>query len=171
MVEHWAGSPLTAPPNEMFQRRTDQFVHQTLGKRPLDVGADRIARTAHAALRLLQQVRIELGRPLPLAWDATTEGAIEVYPAATLISRGWSTKDYKKTGELGLSARTSIVEKLQTELLIELPQPCRESDDELDAVICTLAGRDFLRGRCHEPHDLPLAQKEGWIWVRKAEQP
>lgn len=33
----------------MFNRLTDRLIHQRIGKKPLEVGADRIARTAHAA--------------------------------------------------------------------------------------------------------------------------
>jgi len=40
-------------------------------------------------------------------------------------------------------------------------------DDAIDSVVYALAGADFLRGEVYEPRDLPLAKKEGWIWVRK----
>ena len=59
LAEHRAGDLITDDPALMFQRDTDRFIHQTLAKRPLDVGADRIARTAHAALRLLAMVEFE----------------------------------------------------------------------------------------------------------------
>jgi hypothetical protein len=33
----------------MFRRLTDDVIHARFGKRPPDIGADRIARAAHAA--------------------------------------------------------------------------------------------------------------------------
>jgi predicted RNase H-like nuclease len=52
---HRAGEPLAATADEMFSRATDRKMVEMVGKRPLEVGADRIARTAHAALQFLEQ--------------------------------------------------------------------------------------------------------------------
>ena len=43
-----------------------------------------------------------------------------------------------------------------------------EKDDVFDAVLCVLTGKDFMQGLCLGPdeEELPLAHKEGWIWVR-----
>ena len=49
LVELQAGGELQVVADELFRRQTDRFVADTLGKQPLEVGADRIARTAHAA--------------------------------------------------------------------------------------------------------------------------
>ena len=39
--------------------------------------------------------------------------------------------------------------------------------DALDAVVCVIAGLDFLSGSCIEPgDDLEIAKTEGWIWVK-----
>ena len=42
------------------------------------------------------------------------------------------------------------------------------SDDVLDAVVCVLAGLDFMRMDVLVPHarELECAVKEGWIWVQ-----
>ncbi len=37
--------------------------------------------------------------------------------------------------------------------------------DMLDAVVCILAGRDFLEGWAFKPRDQAMARTEGWIWV------
>ena len=37
--------------------------------------------------------------------------------------------------------------------------------DALDAAVCVLAGRDFIRGHALSPPDLDEAKREGWIWV------
>src|SRR5680860_530819 len=48
---HRAGQPVRGHAKTLFNRATDRHVHASLGKRPLDVGADRIAL---ATLELLQ---------------------------------------------------------------------------------------------------------------------
>ncbi len=57
LAGHRAGGPLEHTPNRLFRRRTDDWVRSRFGKRPLEVGADLIARTAHAALALLEGLR------------------------------------------------------------------------------------------------------------------
>jgi hypothetical protein len=57
-----------------------------------------------------------------------------------------------------LSKQTALPEDLNLPLL---------DPDALDAMICVLAGADFLAGKAYPPTDLALAQKEGWIWIRK----
>ena len=69
LSRHVAGDPLTEAPGQLFGRSTDRFVRERIGKRPLEVGAERIARTAHAALRLLADVRERSGLAIPLAWS------------------------------------------------------------------------------------------------------
>jgi hypothetical protein len=73
----------------MFRRMTDDEIHRRLRKRPLEVGANLIARTAHSALKLLGEIRERTGLAIPLAWapvEALPYRAIEVYPAATRSS-------------------------------------------------------------------------------------
>jgi len=36
-----------------------------------------------------------------------------------------------------------------------------------DAVVCVLAGHDFVAGRAMNPDDRKLAEREGWIWTAK----
>lgn len=93
LAQHDAGMPLDAEPNIFFRRHTDRFIKDAIEKQPLDVGSNLIARTAHFALNLLQDVRERSGKPIPLAWQPNYESdcaAIEVYPAATLEARGLS---------------------------------------------------------------------------------
>ena len=73
----------------MFRRTIDLFIQQKPKKTPLDVGAGRIARTAYAALAILETLRTELGMAIPLAWtgaDILPVAAMKVYPAATLVA-------------------------------------------------------------------------------------
>ena len=166
LIEHRAGASVSVQPNRMFRRETDRFVHAQLNKTPLEVGADRIARTAHAALVLLTDLRKQLDIKLPLAWGPDWEGtaAIEVYPAATLLARKMTASGYKKKKHHA-SERESLSLALSAHL--QLPDSCPaivQSADALDAAVCVLAGADFVRGHAHQPADRELAEKEGWIW-------
>lgn len=171
LSRHQAGGPLTSSADLLFRRETDRMIRQIFGRTPLDVGADRIARTARAALHLLEQLRRHTGRSVSLAWDpADCPGitAIEVYPAATLAARGLPSSRYKRGDQR--SAREAILAGLGRQL--ELPEDLRlprENADALDALVCVQAGADFLAGLARAPQDLALAQKEGWIWARPAD--
>ena len=68
---HRAGEAVGLPANDLFRRHTDRVVREHIGKQPLDVGADRIARTAVAALDLLAELRRLTGRALPVATRGT----------------------------------------------------------------------------------------------------
>ena len=165
---HQAGARLLSPPDAMFRRDTDRDVRRRLGKQSLDVGADRIARTAHAALTLLDEVRRTSGELIPLAWAPdfrSRVAAIEVYPAATLKALGCIDRGYKGKGDsatreallVELGAYAGGTERLR----------CRGiSDDLVDAVVCTIAAADFLSGRVPAPVVSERVRREGWIWVR-----
>ena len=156
----------------MFRRTADLFIHDELGKTPLDVGADRIARTAYAALRLLGDLRTRLQLSIPLAWscaDVTEVAAIEVYPAATLLAHGIRSKGFKKMEQV--EQRREIVAGLRQRLTIAEGVPDLEtSADLVDAAVCLIAGIDFLQDVAQCPRDPDLARREGWIWVAKGQQ-
>ncbi len=172
LAAHKAGEPLLPTADNLFRRKTDRFIREKFNKQSLDVGADRIARTAHSALKLLAYLSEAIGYPVPLAWDTDFSGvaAIEVYPAATLRSYLLPDSGYKMTPDS--QARQNIIdslketEELSFEVSTELPL---RNADALDAVICSLAGLHFIQGSVHQPTNKELARKEGWIWVRKTE--
>jgi len=174
LVEHRAGDPLNATAHALFRRLTDRSIHERTGKAPLDVGADRIARAAHAALALLAQVRAITNAPIPLAWsNAPADGAsaIEVYPAATLRALDIPTADYKKAGEGGRLARVAMVARLAAEHVVLAPDhetAMASADHPIDAVAAALAGADFARGLAVAPPSdaNAIAREEGWIWLR-----
>lgn len=162
---HRAGEPLPISAALLFRRDTDRDVQRRTGKTPLDVGADRIARTAHSALSLLSSLREAVG-PVPLAWTRAFHGtaAIEVYPSATLKVRGWPSTKYKKPEQR--TERQVIVDHIRRSATLSpddgsLLAYC----DVLDAAICVLAGVDFLECRAAAPVNHELAAREGWIWV------
>ncbi len=166
---HEAGKAIETSADSMFRRRTDAFVQHAIGKKPLEVGADRIARTAHAALALLSKLGKALGTSVPLAWSPTgVEGpaAIEVYPAATLKAYRIRDAGYKKADQR--DERREIVKGLKRQWMT-IPD-CWASElhrnaDTLDAAVCVLAAEDFIAGRAARPEDQDLARREGWIWV------
>ena len=165
LSHHSAGERIDCEPNELFRRETDRVVKEKLGRQPLDVGADRIARTAHAALQLLGELGQVTGCPIPLAWHSDVEGvsAIEVYPAATLTAYRIRSSGYKRKDQP--EARAEIVEGLRSHL--ELPDDVSlvlSNADALDAAVCVLAGADYVSGRAVQPTDMAAAEKEGWIW-------
>jgi len=166
---HKAGKPIRVGRDYMFRRMTDQQEFwKEMKKHPLDVGADRIARTAHAALDLLHKLRSKTGQEIPLAWKPSMISrtcAIEVYPAGTLKVHGIDAPGYKEKGRQ--DARQLIVDQLEQHHIQRAGKfpLLLDNADALDAVLCVLAGVDFLRGEVIEPTDLKLAKKEGWIWV------
>ena len=168
---HQAGAPIHLDANSMFRRLTDKAVKQSTGKLPLDVGADRIARAALAALGLLEGLREATGLPIDLAWQSPLDAgihAIEVYPGATLAAYGIDARGYKTRD--GRVARLALLDFLGKHLGLPPTAPSwRAMTTALDAALCVLAGLDFLRGRAVTPDDLHTAVKEGWIWVRRPE--
>jgi len=169
---HLAGREIRSCSDLLFRRTTDRFVKTHLNKQPLDVGADRIARTAKAALDLLTQVRSQTGLSVPLVWNAEFKekvGAIEVYPAGTLISYGLPSSGYKKKDQT--TARKKILTGLGNYMKpgVNL-EDAKKNADVLDAIVCVLSGADFLRNEAYYPEDFSQAEKEGWIWVKRKEQ-
>lgn len=159
LVSHRAGMIIEVDANLLFRRVADGVIKQRLGKQSLDVGADRIARTAVDALRLLDQMRRDAGRSIPLAWapdEAEPWRVIEVYPAATRRAHG------------ALDAGGSLEgldELVDCSAVLEI---VRKSVDAADACVCALAAADFVFGRAVPPADLGTARKEGWIWAPEA---
>ncbi len=176
LVGHHAGQGIEAAADDLFRRHTDRFVQRVLGKRPLDVGADRIARTARAALGLLTGIRARTGQAIPLAWSPKVRGvaAVEVYPAATLEARGIGSTGYKGKGKdkkaASAEGRRRILNAVANEWRLNVQLDVLiGSDDCLDAALCVLAGADFLLGRCVAPdeNERKRAVAEGWIWFKK----
>lgn len=167
LADHRAGDPVGAVADRMFARATDRAVHARLGKKPLEVGADRIARTALATLALLDEVRRRSGQALPLAWGPTGwtgAAAIEVYPAATLLAHGHAIGGYKVPGS---AARAAVVAAWPDTLAVppDVDLVALEAD-AFDAVVCLLAAADFVAGTAVAPDDQALARREGWMWVK-----
>ncbi len=167
LAAHRAGAVIREPSDRLFRRETDRDVHRRFRKMPLEVGAERIARTARAALETLDEVRSRTGLAIPLAWGPNETGraaVIEVYPAGTLLTHGFPAAGYKKPEQRPV--REAILDRLAG--VLALPddrEPMLMDADRLDAAVCILAAADFLAGRAVPPGDQTTARKEGWIWV------
>lgn len=167
LSSHQAGESFSSGKDAMFHRETDRFVHELIKKKPLEVGADKIARAAHSGLAALQQLRDLSSKAIPLAWQGNPSGvaaAIEVYPAGTLKARRLPYSGYKKPDERHI--RLEIAHGLAAEL-DGINDHVDGSCDVFDACLCLIAAKDYLDGLTTPPTDLKLAQREGWIWVRK----
>lgn len=150
LSHHEAGGPLEIHANEMFSRETDRFIQEALKKKPLEVGANFIARTAHSANQFLNVLRKESSCALPLLWSSTevmNHGVIEVYPAAT---------------------KRAVGDVPPTEVLhLPLGEPSFPTAHVSDALWCAIAALHFIRGECYPPSNEVSSRREGWIWVKR----
>lgn len=172
--QHQAGQGIGVEANRFFRRTTDTFVWKQLGKLPLEVGADRIARAALSGLDMLAELRALTGEAIPTAWapeEPSRVRVIEVYPAATLLGRGIGIRGYKRDSEEGRTRRFDISRELEGSLGLQAEhhQRSRMVDHLLDAAVCVLAGHLFLQGACVPPVNLAEAKVEGWIWFSESE--
>ncbi|MEG3638033.1 DUF429 domain-containing protein [Magnetococcus sp. PR-3] len=172
LFHHQAGEPLQGSANDLLRRMTDKVVRQHLGKTPLDVAADRIARTAHEALRMIGLIRSSHPEVAMLWHPAETPkiGLLETYPAAVIRQRGYASQGYKKEDAHAKQTRLQMVKAVAEE--IDMPAHLHtvmsQTDHDLDALLCLLATKDFLQGKALPPPKDHLAQikKEGWIWFQ-----
>jgi len=126
LCSHKAGRPFDTLPNDLFRRYTDRFTKEHVGKQPLDVGADRIARAGHAALAFLGRLEKRAETRIALAWNPSFSGvrAIEVYPAATLKTHGISSRGYKAKD--GVAERSEVLKELSRKLSVKASVPAIE---------------------------------------------
>ena len=157
--------------NRFFRRETERIVRKargrqtapgTFGPAGLDVGADKSARTAHAALRLLKAVRRRTGLEIPVITDRcgpiTQTSAIEVYTGLP------------RTPPQDAKATPSIDEQGQRQREAIGPAAKKTTSDRsrLNADRAAHTAIAFLECRVRCPHDHDVdsatARREGWIW-------
>lgn len=183
LADHIAGRPFKSDGvgieqekrdrDTMFRRFTDLEIADVHGKTPLDVGADRIARTAYWTLTLIGKLGKIVGKEIPLAWSTDLPedcSAIEVYPAVTMLSHKLQVQGYKQSG--GEKIRAKCLGGLERKLKGRVTVDDRCTDiakqaDVFDAVMCIVAAADFLDGLAVGPPDeeRDRVRREGWIWV------
>lgn len=178
---HVAGTGMRAMADELFRRFTDLDVRRRVGKTPLDVGADRIARTALATLDAIDAVRGSVARTIDLVIDIqdprkdpSTVLLLESYPAGWFASEDIGTRGYRPPA--GRSQREDLLRQVEHRLqatglpmkyAVERSSLVQRADD-LDALVCTLSGIDYLLGRCPAAGSdvREIAHTEGWIWCK-----
>lgn len=150
--------------NSFFRRKTEQIVREargggSFGPNGLDVGADKSARTAHQALRILNVVRTRTKSTIPVVTDdcgpITQTSAIEVY---TSWPRTPTDDEFEETTHVDVPVVSPRV---------------RPKRNRWEYNASTAAGEAvaFLEGRANCPRDHGLsneiARKEGWIWFSR----
>ncbi len=177
LAGHAAGDPLDQPANDLFRRETDRVVRRLYGRQTLDVGADRIARTALRALAVLEQVRRITGLGLPVAVDAhaltadldSGPVAIEAYPAGWLAATRRLVRGYRADA----ATRRTLFDQIWDGHAEVARESVCESPHVFDASVCVQIARDFVHGRCVSPQEVgvavDIAKREGWIWLPRPE--
>jgi hypothetical protein len=121
----------------------------------MEVGANLIARAAHATLKVIAKLRETFD--IQLAWSPDWDIGVRiigVYPTAARYSPGappasGTLESLDHLYELGVSVSP-------------------RQKHECDAVVCAIAGLELLRHRAvapSSPDDVERARREGWIWV------
>ncbi len=178
LATHQAGMPITIDKGQFFPRITDKLVHQKLGKRPLEVTANYIARTAHRALQLIGVLNQSINGTFQLFLDSGKipyYGLAETYPAGWLISEQYNHKGYKKSEAMREEILESIEQRYSLAIALAHRRRIIQWEHTFDALLCCLCGVDILQQRCLAPEDLDIpkkiAQKEGWVWFKEIESP
>jgi len=192
LCRHKAGCAFSTPADQMFKRATDRWVRDEIKQKPLEIGADWIARTAYSALSFLLRLRNETGRTIPLAWEpgcAAGVSIIEVYPAATLKGRNIPSanckgKEAREKQKCFVNWREDVINRLGMDGVWPSEDVVKnrlvfENEHVFDAVLCVQAAMDFAKGQTVSPSDAEIdgvrigiirAKKEGWIWVKKVDE-
>jgi len=169
LKEHIAGNQIDSDPVSFFERTTDKFIYKTFKKKPLEVSADRIARTAYYTLNRLNYINKNIEKKYEILWNPNNiliNGFIEVYPAATLIANDIIIKGYKDNK----SCRERIIHELKLKYQFNLNPDINiiNTDHDFDAFICCLAVHDFIQQNVYFPiNEVDIYKTEGWIWTKK----
>lgn len=171
--DHTAGAAFAHEPDDphrLWRRATDLAVKRLIGKTPLEVGADRIARAAKSALDLLRDVRATTGRAFPVTLQdgaPKRDCVFEVYPAAARSAHpGLPDEGKKFEPSVRHALATALSEFLS--MTSDHIDEMTASDHVLDAGLCVLAVTEVLENRAvpPAPAEREAAAREGWIWVR-----
>ena len=143
-------------------RRTDVVVHESTGRWPLSVAADRIAYPALRCTGLLARLR-DHGHPVRRSGIDSV--VAEVYPAAALRAWRQPTAGYKTDPVKREALVASLVAGTPWLDWSSFDAACSRDHDALDAVVCALVAGAVVLGRTVPPgaDELDLADEEGWI--------
>ncbi len=180
-VTRWA-EEATWPQTErerLRYRDTDRFVQST-ARLPLSVSSDRIAVTAMRCASLLTQLgehRAGAGGRIDRSGD---DRVVEVYPGAALAQWSDAAADLRfdpqgYKGAEQAAKREVLLDVLQRaapwlDVDATTRAVCVESDDALDALLCSLVARTAAKELTLRPQttdQAALAHVEGWIHLPK----
>ena len=109
-----------------------------------------------------------------MLWEVphgSDSGVVEVYPAGTLKAHGYPFQGYKSNKPEQAALRRELVGHVSEVLALPDNPIVSANADALDAVVCVVAGLDFLAGACIEPDDdREIAETEGWIWLKDPDE-
>lgn len=154
LPNHQAGKFLAVKADDLFSRHTDIVVRNKIGKRPLELGPNLIARTALSALSLIEDIAQHLGTKISLAWSLDDLGyvaAVEVYPAATVLA-------HRPESQLHAEDKLDLIRQ---QLDSDQPKGIGDTLDIIDACLCVVAAADFLRGDAAPPDNAGLGPEGG----------
>lgn len=159
--KHQAGGKIML--SEFPRRETDKNIKEKYGITPLDIASNLISRTTYSTLNRISSIG-----QFSLIWDNKFDkfGMIEVYPKATLIANSIK-ENYKGNKSENNQKRKEILEKLKQKYPLENCF-CPKNENDFDALICCLAGFDFIVGKSNNfpKNKENIVKKEGWIWVK-----
>ncbi len=143
-------------------RRTDVVVHESTGRWPLSVAADRIAYPALRCAGLLARLR---AAGHPVRRSGIDSLVAEVYPAAALLTWRQPTAGYKTDPAKRQALVASLVAGTPWLDWASVAAACARDHDVLDAVVCALVAGAVVLGRTALPGTdvLTLVEEEGWI--------
>jgi predicted RNase H-like nuclease len=174
---------------EYFRRRTDILVKNELGITPLEIGADKLARSTLRTFEIINRINKILNGELSLAWDnknLSQYSMIEVYPKATLVGLkkfagyqfpvGRKKKPKQKnymSFKKDIDAKKKVLKIILKECTnpedIDIPEKIKPKFEHgFDSLICAFTGKKFIDGKLNSPSDFGLDNdmKEGWIWTK-----
>jgi len=169
LKDHIAGNNINIDATSFFERETDKFIYKTFKKKPLEVSADRIARTAYYTLNRINTINNKIATKYEILWNHNnplSKGFIEVYPAATLLANEIEIKGYKDNK----NCRERILEELKSKYNFVITQniDITTIDHDFDAFICCLAIHDFIQRNVYFPdNQINKYKTEGWIWTKR----
>lgn len=162
-----SAAEFTGDKKSLVLRRTDHFVNQEFGLRPLSVSADLIGHVAIRAVRILDLLRdtgVRVDR------SGLTGRVAETYPAGAI--RRWLPDDRRYKGKDNLAVRAAMLRRVEAVVPMSFADPadrvrCEQSDHAFDALLCALVARAVVLKQTARPpkSDRELARREGWIAV------
>ncbi|GGH65910.1 DUF429 domain-containing protein [Phaeocystidibacter marisrubri] len=155
-------------PNEnIFRRKTEQWVAKEKYINPLEVTAQPLAKAAFKTCKRLSKYFTVDWFEDVIRTNGATSGILEVYPAASLNKSFPVTKKLPKKGS---NEYKSEVQRYLSQVDPAFAPAMNKTMNhhQIDALLCIATTIQYLRKECQPPGDTICDDclfKEGWIWV------